>query len=638
MPNPWDKYREGPTVERANAETAGSVPGPWERDWSGSSAPVTAPEQPASASRGPLFDTLDAFNDTLTFGLYSKLLEGTGIRPGETDRIEAMRRENPLASIIGDLGGYAIPGAGLAAGTAKTIPALARNTIPSIMGREAVAGGGLTIADNALRHGEFSFLDTALDAGMSGAMGGAFGVLSRVNPTERLRAAGSHLSDADLAAARQFHDTAEGVGIPLNNMEAITAVAPGPGSANVQGHFASALQSPKGGVAGASFEASRGPVIRDTAEQMVQDLGGGVAPFDVSQAAGQSVENLRMQINAAARPHYAAAEARHLPPTWVPKHPYIEQATRNITSNEGLMADLTREYQLATGRSGPMPTHSIMFNDAVKKELQRMANEAAEKGNNMVATGIGNQVENMITAMDRVAPSYAQARQITEDGAQVIAGLNAGPIGSLSAGGTAAGQGDAVFGVRTGADADVSREALANLGSIDTEMPRGILANHLDAAVSDVTVPPTTFAQRALPTTHSMDLAEDALGGASPLVNTRLEAARAIDPYGGAPLMEPSGTTPRVMSMDLVKDAGKGRAVDMMYDPNFMGRFIPDGQGGSTFERGQLGRPGPTLERAINMGRSTVAADGPSDWMDEEEKRRLRIQIMLEEMGITGGL
>lgn len=645
MPKPWERNWDGPTVENAERQEQG-VPGPWARDWSTSSPPAVAQEQPApSASRGPILDILDFFNDSATFGLWPRLMEATGIRPNETERLEAARQEAPWwVEGIGDLAGYAIPGAGLAGAVSKTVPRLAANTIPAIMGREGLAGAGLTTLDNAFRHGEFDIVDVLADGGFSAALAGGMSRLARLNPTERLRAAGSDLTDADLAASRQFHDTAEGVGIPLDNMEAISQMA-GPRAAALEGQFESALSSPRGGVLASAFEAERSPIIRDTAEQMVADLGGGISPQSVTRAANQSLTDFRIDVNAQARPFYAAAESRHLPPNWVPRHEYINSATQRVLNNAGLMQDLTRQYNIATGRPGPIPTNSIIFNDAVRKELHAMAGaeRAKPRANLQVAEGMEAQAQRLNDAMDRVTidpttgqSNYAQARSIVEQGMEELSDLRGTPLGPLAnAGGTAASQAGTVFGVRTGADAANSLTALDRLGSIQPDMPIGILANHLDAAVSDVTVPPTTFANRALPTSHSMQLADDVLGGASPLVTARLNAARAVDPYVGSPFMEPSGTTPRVMSMDIVKDAGKGRAVEMMQDPNFMGHFVPDGQGGERFVRGQLGRPGPTVERAINMGRSAVAADGPSDWMDNEERERMRMLILLQEMGMA---
>lgn len=567
---------------------------------------LETPEEAAPGSKGPIHDTLSSFNDTLTFGLFPKFLEMTGLAPDETVRIEKMRRENPAASVIGDLGGYMIPGVAASNAVAKTVPALAKNTFRSIVGREAVASaaleGGEQLTRGALRGDPFGEFDANL-VGLSGLTGGVLGGgvagLSRLLPTERLRAAGSSLTEADKAAASQFMDISNGMGVPVNVREAVNHTA-GPRASRLEGAYNAAVSRPPGMAEAQSFDAARGPVIRDTGREMVTDLGGGIAPQRVTSAAEDVFTNIRQGADLDAQPHYQAAENRHLPPTWVPKHPYIDDARARIASGEGAEGrafDMDKRYTSRTGRPGPTPPNSVTYIDEVRQEMQReigreMAKPAPD--NNYIA-GIQRQLELLTERTDRVAPDYATARGLFETAMEKSDNLRGGPLRSLeNQGGTAKGQASAIFDVSTGADAANSRAALQALGDANPDVPKGLLANHIDAAVSSDVVRPDAFGSSLFPNEHSIGLVDDILGpGGSPMVKQRLEAARAVQPFQGKNDAHLSGLNTKSISFDALLNFGSDNAVRAMQDPNFVK---------------QLGRLGPTHAAAQAVQRSTNQA------------------------------
>jgi len=100
------------------------------------------PDKKAAVSNGPLedaglflLDILRNFNDTASFGLYNKALEATGVDPLADEKL---MDSNPIAGIIGDMGGYSIPGAGFSK-AASMVPGLAKNSIASTGGTLAAS-------------------------------------------------------------------------------------------------------------------------------------------------------------------------------------------------------------------------------------------------------------------------------------------------------------------------------------------------------------------------------------------------------------------------------------------------------------------------------------------------------------------
>jgi hypothetical protein len=387
-----------------------------------------------------------------------------------------------------------------------------------------------------------------------------------------------------------------GLGVPVDVMESVTQVA-GPRAARLEGQYNAATSRPGGARQAQAFEAQRAPIIRETGREMVDELGGGIPPQDVTAAADDVFENIRVGANNAADPFYARADARRLPPTWVPQHPYIDAAVRRVTSgqnSEGRLWDLGQRYTGLTGRPGPAPANSIVFMDAVRKDMITEAGRLRELGgpaNNEMAAGIMAQVDRLTSRMDTVSPDYQQARGIFETAMGEADNLRAGPLRSLeNAGSTAESQAGTVFGVSTGADAANSSAALSALGDANPDVPRGLLANHIDAAVSSDVARPDAFGTRLFPNEHSSALLNDVLGpGGSPQIRARLEAARAVDPYQARNDSSTSGLSPWTQAYDYAMGFGTDKAVAAMQDP----RFIR-----------QLGRTGPTHEALQTVGRA----------------------------------
>lgn len=544
-------------------------------------------------------DMLRGFNDTLTFGLYNKGLEATGIDPLADEKMETA---NPIAKTVGQVGGYAIPGLG-ASKVAGMIPTLARNTIPSIIGRETLASGGLSAVDDLVRTGAIDPGGVALDAGLGGIMAGGIGAASRtISPEARIRAMGNELTPAEKDAAEGFARYSADKGIDLTVPEAVNAVAP-KNAQSVKAGMTGAAKSPAGSQAVRSFNEGRKPGVQAAGRSMVEEiLGGKPAPtnVDAQDAAIDAIEAVRSGFRTTADPYYAAAEQRSMPPTWVPKGGATGEATKYVKSSPVFQKGLAEQAGLPKG--GKVPENSILFLDAVKKRMDDMMTGGKTPNEDLF---VGNEIDDLLTRMDAVAPTYPAARDIASQGKEAVRALEAGPLGTIKNSKNSATQTGALFNPADTVQANDSLQAVQMLGD---ELPAGLLARHIDAATNKN---PLGWGRTALPTELSQDVADAALSqaGRDSVIPT-IKAAKAVDYSSPDPFAhESTGPTGTIWST--LRDVGKGSVAKKLTDPSNIQK---------------LGKMGPVQAAVTSMTRGGVLTTA-QERKKKKKKETLRLEV-----------
>jgi hypothetical protein len=555
-------------------------------------------------------DFMRNFNDTLTFGLYPKFLEMTGLDPNAEEDLE---NSDPFAAVFGDMAGYVVPGMGASAAVAKAIPKLAGNNIPRIVGREAVANAALTGVDDVVR-GEGDLIETPLDmlisGGFGGVMAGGTALAGRaISSGARVRGMGADLTPGDIQAAKGFSDYSRSKGITLNNAEAIDAVAPSRSQAILQG-MDRVAQAPAGNARLASFNAARGPQIAEAGKQIVADMGGGIPPSQASTAAKDALTRNKSLVQQSAKPYYEAAEPRKLPPTWVPKDGYTGEAIREVLDDPGMMKGLTLTTATPTNPKGTAPdTNSVLFLDAVKKKLDTRAARAFAGEDPTVGGFARNEADALTAKLDQIAPTYPVARDIAEQGKGMVDALEAGPLGSVAKSPTTQGQGRALFGATNEVEKEAASIAARNM---PPQVPLGVLANSIDTATSKS---PMGWGKTALPTDVAKELADETLRRAGKEdVSPVLAAARAVNPkLPMASGHENTGWGGALFSA--VRDLGSGGTADKLVDPRWIERI------------GKMGPVQKSVTRAGSSGNQAAA----------QRRRRLRKKKEPIRITVTGG-
>lgn len=526
-------------------------------------------------------DLLRNFNDALTFGTYSKGLEATGISPGEVERTEAAKR-NPAANIVGGVGAGAVQGLGLGGVIGKMIPAMGRNAWTSIAGREAATSGTLSAADDLIREGEIDPIGMGIDAMLGGTFGALVPQVSKtISPSARVRAAGSDVTEPTREQMNEIMARARIAGFPLRVDEALTAANPVE-APPVNALFQDALQTPAGSQRALALEAERAPLIEQAGRNVVDMVGPSADPIAAQGTARQAIGNVYDEALAPAKPLYEAAETRRLPPTWIPRNdPTYQQVKQEIVRNKPLMDDLRKQYNATITppmapipRGGVIPENSVLFQDIVQKRMGEIATEYSGKGQNLMS-GITLGARDLVTGTaDRVAPTYAPARQISENAAAAKSAAEAGPLGTIMRSPNTATQGEALFGATNRPQYDTAAAAIDQMQKVSPGMPRGILASSLETAHS---TSPSTFARNVLPTQQSTNLAERALGSDYDDIIANLNALRAVEPVTAKPLASPPGEMPHTRLFAFINDFGKDRIVQAMNDPKFIERLGREG-------------------------------------------------------------
>lgn len=589
-----------------------NIKGPKKRETpaavSGSSIVVKGPKKseapPAGATARSdepwiafLSDILRGFNDTMTFGLYNKGLEATGIDPLADEK---MATANPIASTVGKVGGYVVPGSGFSK-AAGMIPTLAQNTIPAIFGREALANGTMSIVDDLIRTGQVDPGGVALDAGLGGILSGGLAATSRViSPEARIRAMGNELTPAEKDAAKGFADYSKSKGITLTVPEAVAAVAP-KGSQSVKAGMDVAVKSPAGSRVVGAFNEGRKPGVQAAGRSIVDEiLGGNPAPTNVAaqDAAIDAIERVRSGFKTTADPYYAAAEARSMPPTWVPKGGATGEATKYVKDSPVFQKGLTAQAGLPKGTK--VPENSILFLDAVKKRMDDMMTGGKTPNEDLF---IGDEISDLVARMDAVAPTYAPAREIAGQGAEAVRALEAGPLGTIKNSKNSQTQAGALFNPADAVQRDASIEAINLLGD---EVPAGMLARYIDAATNKN---PLGFGRTALPTELSGEVADAALSAAGKdSVIPTLKAAKAVD-YNAPPPFTHENTGPWGAAYSTITDFGKGRVAKKLTDSDNISK---------------LGQMGPLQAAFTNLTRGGIQTAAQER---KKKKKELRLEV-----------
>lgn len=539
------------------------------------------PKEPEWYERAGQFglDTLRSFNDTLTFGLMNKGLEATGVDPDATQKLEDARIRNPAAGIVGDTLGYMLPGFGASAAVAKAIPKLAKNSMGAVVGREAVASGALSATDDVVRDGTIDPLGVGIDAVTGGAVaGGVKGIGHMISPQARMRSAGNDLTGADKLNADYLFQRADAQGIPLRVNEAVEGAAP-TRSQPLTSVFEDALQTPKGAQAAQSFEARRGPTIEAAGREMADQLGPGLAPFEVTRLAKGAVNRNKDLVMDSAEPHYLAAErAGPLNPGTIPHNASVEMANRGVrgsTEKMGFLRD-----RLGLGPNDPIGNDSVLFQDMIKKQLDELGKSAMEGSNAspLVSSMRFRAADDVSSAITRASPDYGVATDIAEQGMRRINELEAGPLGTLAENvGTAKSQASTLYGVDNATDADASLQAIKQLNAQHIadeaasgaafadprQASRGILANAID---SGVTNNGARFGKEILPNDYARMLAGESLGPEFADVAARLDSAALASPYTGQSLPGHDGSVLSKIQSGIF-NFGKEGVVKAMEDP-----------------------------------------------------------------------
>jgi hypothetical protein len=558
-------------------------------------------------------DFMRNFNDTITFGMYPQFLEATGLDPNAKADLEA---SDPFAAVFGDMAGYVVPGMGASAAVAKAVPKLAGNTIPRIVGREAIANAAVTGVDDVVR-GEFDMVDTPIDMAISGGAGGILsGGLAAagrgISSGARVRGMGGDLTPGDLEAAKGFSDYSRSKGITLNNAEAIDAVAPTRSQRVIQG-LERVAQAPAGNARLASFNAARGPQIAEAGKQIVADMGGGIPPSQASGAAKDAIARNKSLVQQSAEPYYKAAEPRRLPPSWVPRDGYTGEAAKEVLDDPGMMKGLTLSTATPQAPKGTVPpTNSVLFLDAVKKKLDTRAARAFAGDDPTVGNFARDEANALTAKLDQIAPTYPVARDIAEQGKGMVDALEAGPLGSVAKSPTTQGQGRALFGATNDVEKEAASIAARNLGrrfnaaggSEQTGVPVGILANVVDTATSKS---PMGWGKTALPTDTAKQLADEALQQAGKEdISPVLAAARAVNPkLTNATSNDHTGMWGEIYSS--IRDIGADGVADKMIDPRWIER---------------IGKMGPVQKAATRTASSGVQASAQNRRKSRPKKKK----------------
>lgn len=356
---------------------------------------------------------------------------------------------------------------------------------------------------------------------------------------------------------------------------------------SVEAGMDSALRSPRGSSVVASFNEGRKPGLAKAGKDLVAEILGsnkGVSPDVASKAARGAIDEVGSGFTTTARPYYDAAEKRTAPPTWVPKGGATTEAAEYVADSPVYQKGLTDWAGLPRGQK--VPSNSILVLDAVKKRMDDMVSASNTPNEN---TFIQKEISDLLEMMDKVAPTYPMAREISGQGADAVNALELGPLGTMSKSNKTGTQADALFGATNDVEKQAALEAMDLLGP---DIPLGLLANKLDTAT---TKQPIGFGKTALPNAVSGDLADAALSKAGKdSVIPILKAAKAVKPASAKPFLH-ENTGPTGAFWSGLTDLGKDSVARKLTDPK-------------TIEK--LGKMGPVQAAVQLLLRSGIAASG----------------------------
>lgn len=531
-----------------------------------SDIPLPLNKRPAPESNyGPMefiTELLRNFNDSLTFGLWDKGLEATGIDPKASEKTA---NSNPWAKSIGRTTGMLLPGMGASQTLARTVPALAKPTLASVFGNNAVTSGGLSALEQLIKEGHIDPVQTAVDAGAGGVLGSAVhGVARVVSPKARVAAAGADMAPEDIAAARGVMDNADELGVSLSVPEAVHSATPAK-STRLSALYETAAKSPKGSQVVDSFNETRRPGIAQAGRRMVDVASPNrVTPFDVQMAANDAIDSVQGGYNATIAPLEEALATKKVAPNFVKKlesdHPYLSEAVDSVIGDAGKM-----KYMSDRAGVPEVPPNNVSFMDQVIRTLEAKAANAG--GDTMKADIANNGAGDARAVLDRgLQGRYSALRNMQYEAARGVSELRSGPLGKLATTADVPTQGKALFGAADGITADVASDATRYLPN---DVSRSVLAGHLDNAV---TRNPHTFSDTALPNEHARRVASEVLPpNENRIIGNTLDAVGAVDHSRVSPHNEGTHFGPQGALWSHLWDYGKGDVAKLLQDKKSLG-------------------------------------------------------------------
>lgn len=325
--------------------------------------------------------------------------------------------------------------------------------------------------------------------------GGAIGLtraLRHPTPSGPVQRATAGASDANMAQAAQLMKNAEGIGIRLTFAEALDHVTNGRTNLAQIQNFLERSERGRGKLAAVMAERPgqvRGAVSRGLDQiAPATDQPSSIGP-QASEAAQTALDRVRQEINARARPHYAALQDQELPaqeyqalardPSWqlalqeVRANPELNAAIADLPDNNlSVMNEVVKHLDTMAARE--RPTELNPAGNARLAELRTVARQAAT------------------TAAGGVSQDWRLARDIGAQGrAAELAPLQAGPLGTIAGTVDTAAQTRALYPARPlegapGETATAIRSINAVNPSVAPSLTRQHIANVYNEAAQDV--------------------------------------------------------------------------------------------------------------------------------------------------------
>lgn len=363
-----------------------------------------------------------------------------GLRVGDAGQMEGVTAEGvpfPLQPgfSIGALPSWAASGVGEIPAMAGGIAGGMAAGPGSLVAGPLMAGAGAALGD-AARQGVAAYLDpaggfdyspmqTAREAAMGAGgqlLGAAAGrMIAPVNPGLTPKEVRGLRSGPTMDRARAAYAAAQAEGVPLTPGQAT-------GLPSLLAREDVAARAPWGMDTAADFYARQGEALDAAGRRVVAGVSPAAAAnktdaaLSFAQGAGSAADEARRAANAAARPFYEVAEnAGPVRFGDLAPRPTMRTAIDRATAT----------YMDEFGASAPSVPNFRVW-DSVKKTLDDMVSTAQREGRYNDARVAGGLREQLVTRLDDVYPTYAQARATAAPGQQLAATLEDTAAGRVS--------------------------------------------------------------------------------------------------------------------------------------------------------------------------------------------------------------
>lgn len=484
---------------------------------------------------------------------------GKGSYAEELAANKAFKKESPWLATGAEVVGGIVPGIGVAGGVAKTIPALGKATIPSMMGNAAVTGSYLSGVEDIIR-GKIPDLTKLVTSGALGAAGaGVIGTGARLlSPGAKVRAAGSDLTSADKAGMKALAATGDRAGIPLRIPELASEVAPGR-AARVEGldNFMSRLRS--GEVARRNFDQGRLPNIEAAVEKVRGVVGKPPETgLPAKEAAESAIDRANKLVQRSAKPSYDKSMDVTLPTRQ--DHPNILDVRKKLYGNK----TIEPEIRNADPNSVRVLQHTA---DAIEAQIQNAKNPAEQAL--LIA-----QKRGLLDQLEKASPDFAMGQRIVAGGRGMVDEVKSGPLGTISSTTNPSTQASALL----KAQPDAARKAIERLDP-DSGIPRGILAGEVDRLAKD----PVKFGRALAPTKESEGVIKQIVGdqdfdAIKDIITASRARTKAATPSGGensdSPWSAAWDAMQNMSSRGVVNKMNDPKTIDKLGDPGVMQRLL----------------------------------------------------------------